>query len=423
MDNYIRSTKVSTKFSNIGKKDLLVKVYLEYSRIVQEYINYFWCQDLESLPKYCSADDYNKIDSILGSNLRQEAGKQALAIVRGTFQKQKQRIYVYNQLLEKGDYKKATKLKQIIDNINITCPIIENIPMELGGYVSTIILDKNTYFDGWVRIQSLFNRQYCKKKGLNSRKQSVYIPFKKTKHFNKMIKKEGKLLKGILLTPNEVSFRFEFEKKVKEKGETLGVDIGLLNTISCSNGHQTTTNKENQSLESICKKIARKKKGSKNFNKAVKHRDNYINWSINQLNLENISEVKRENIKKIRKHKRNSRLMQSWTYTDIFDKLDRYCEEQDVLVTKISPTYTSQRCSECGWTRKGNRKGKTFTCDKCGNTMDSDLNASLNISFNLREIGKKERLLGKNKTGFYWNLEGKECIAPSVNNLKVCNNL
>ena len=46
--------------------------------------------------------------------------------------------------------------------------------------------------------------------------------------------------------------------------------------------------------------------------------------------------------------------------------------------------------------------------------MDADLNASLNISFDLVPITKQERLQQKNRTGFYWIGVGQEHIVPDV---------
>lgn len=150
--------------------------------------------------------------------------------------------------------------------------------------------------------------------------------------------------------------------------------------------------------------MSRKKRGSKNFNAVCKHRTNYINWSINQLNFSSVKQVNLENIKNLRRGQRCSRKLSHWNYHEIKSKLESKCEELGVQVNYVSPTYTSQRCSCCGWVRKGNRKRKQFKCDKCSYEQDADLNASRNLSFNLRPIGRKERLLHKNKTGFYWNV-------------------
>ncbi len=105
-------------------------------------------------------------------------------------------------------------------------------------------------------------------------------------------------------------------------------------------------------------------------------------------------------------------MLSHWTYTNIFNKLISKCEEQGVLVKRISPTYTSQRCSKCGWVRKSNRKQKQFKCVECSFECDSDLNASVNLSLDLIPIGKKKRLLQENRTGFYWNEVRQEPIVP-----------
>lgn len=111
---------------------------------------------------------------------------------------------------------------------------------------------------------------------------------------------------------------------------------------------------------------------------------------------------------------RGARRLSYWTYTDIFSKLESKCLEQGVLVTKISPTYTSKRCSNCGWTRSSNRKGKEFKCKQCGFILDADLNASRNIASNLKPIGYKKRHLYNIKTGFWWNEDGEESVVPLV---------
>jgi len=106
----------------------------------------------------------------------------------------------------------------------------------------------------------------------------------------------------------------------------------------------------------------------------------------------------------MRKGKRVNKYLSRFTYTIIDEKIKNLALEHGVLVKELSPVYTSQRCSRCGWTCKANRKGKSFICGKCGNTLDADKNASLNISFDLPEISKVEQLRHNNRKGFYWNV-------------------
>jgi putative transposase len=396
---YKRSSSSSLKNANQNKTISLKDLYVEYNRLLNVFISYFWSQDLGSLRKYCGAAVYNLFPTILGSFMKQCAAKQALGIVRSVFGKQKKRLFAYKCLLAEGQRKKAKKLKRVIDEVNLTCPTLkELIPMELGGNRSAlrVNLDDGTSFDGWLTLSY----------------EKIVVPFRKTKHMNKLARNDGILKLGCRLTDTMITLSYDFEKKEKTVGTTIGVDIGSLNVLTCSDGFQTGKDTHGHDLNSIQKKLARKKKGSKAFSRAQAHRDNYVNWSVNQWNLSGVKEVRREDIKNMGKGQKKSRFLQAFTYAGIFDKMDRYCEEQNVSVVKVPPAYTSQRCSACGWTRSTNRKGKVFECTSCGHTEDADANAARNISIVLRPIEPEERRLKKNLIGFYWG--GQEFIVPVV---------
>ena len=399
---YIRSTKVNLSKANKLKLNKLLEVQTEYSKIVTEFVDMLWNNKEEHIPSLLPKVMTEKVKTWLSARMIQSAGKQASAIVRGTIQKQKQRLFIYNKLILEGKTKQANKLLNIINSISCNKPNIEKvIPMELDERFVKITLNSDTTFDGWLTIGSIGNKIKLK------------IPFRKTKHFNKLA--VGKLMPGIRIDQNYATLMFSFEQKEQnERTNIIGIDVGIKNTISSSDGQQTSSDIHGHSLDSIQKKLSKKKKGSKAFLKSQSHRKNYINWSINQLNLKNVNIVKCEKIKNLRYKQSVSRYMSSWTYTDIFDKLQRKCEEQNVSLVRISPTYTSQRCFTCGWVCKKNRKGKSFKCVKCDYSYDADLNAAKNISLNLREIGKKERLLQKNRNGFYWTVEDQELIVPDA---------
>jgi IS605 OrfB family transposase len=290
-------------------------------------------------------------------------------------------------------------LQAIYDKNHGTKPDISRIEPELDSRFVKLDIANNTSFDGYLTLGSIGN------------KKKLVFPFKKSKHFNKMLSL-GTIKTGVRLSNNSFTFMFDIPDPVSHGGAVLGIDIGKCETLSCSNGFQTTQNNHGHDLNSILNRMSRKKKGSRGFQKEEAHRTNYINWSINQLNLDNIDEIRLERIQNMRKGKRSSRVLSHWTYTDIFGKLESRCEEHGVHVKRVSPTYTSQRCSKCGWTRKTNRKGKQFICKSCSFECDADINASINISLNLKPIGKKERLLNKNRTGFYWNEISEEIIVP-----------
>ena len=391
----IRSTKTSLKFSNVKKLDSLHLFIDEYRNVVSQFVNILWEQKKVKclIPK----ETTSLITSWISKRAIQCAAKQASAIVRGTKQKQSQRLFVIKKLQSEG--KDYSKLQKLYDTLQITKPNVMVEP-ELDSRFIKIVMDNPTSFDGWVTLSSLGNSL------------KIEVPFKKHKHFNKMLLK-GTIKSGIRLSKKMITFMFDIEdSKPKTVGSLIGIDVGLKSTLSCSNGQVIQKDNHGHDYMSICKCLSKKRKGSKGFRKVETHRTNYINWTINQLNLKDVKEVNREEIKNLRKGKRNTRLMQSWNYRELFDVMDRKLSEQGVLVNLLNPTYTSQRCSSCGWVRKGNRSGKLFKCDKCFFECDADLNAAINLSLKLKPIGKQQRLKQENRTGFYWTVLDQELIVP-----------
>jgi IS605 OrfB family transposase len=398
----IKSTTSTLKFSNFNKVNTLHQVIDEYRVVVSTFIDMLW--DVEDIPSKLEHEHTSQIQSWLSARMIQAAGKQASGIVRGTKTKQKRRLFMINKFIDEGKFRKAKKLQKIYDTTKVTKPEINHVCPELDSRFVNINLEENTTsFDGWIHFSSIGN------------KISLNIPFNKSKHFNKMLER-GKIKSGVRLSKKQITFMFDIEdSEPKEQGEILGIDIGQNNTLACSNGFISTKNNHNHDLNSITQKLCKCTKDSKGFKRASEHRKNYINWTINQLNLQNVKHVKLENIKNLRKGRKTNRRLSHWTYTDIFDKVESKCLELGVQVTRISPTYTSKRCSECGWTRRSNRKGGLFKCGHCGYTTDADLNASKNIRANLKPIHYKKRQSLNIRTGFFWLEIGEEPVVPLVN--------
>jgi len=74
-----------------------------------------------------------------------------------------------------------------------------------------------------------------------------------------------------------------------------------------------------------------------------------------------------------------SKYLSKWNRNLIYSRLNNLCEENGVFLTYISPEYTSQTCSQCGFVDKGNRLKENFKCLDCGYEDNADLNASKNI--------------------------------------------
>ena len=71
-------------------------------------------------------------------------------------------------------------------------------------------------------------------------------------------------------------------------------------------------------------------------------------------------------------------LQQSWG--TFFELLEYKLERNGGKLVRVDPRYTSQACSCCGHISKENRLTQSkFVCQACGNTLNADYNASVNI--------------------------------------------
>lgn len=334
----IRKSTINLKFANVGKLGKVKEIAEEYVRAVNIFIDRFWEQQQFS----GSFVKDTTVESWLSARLKQAAGKQALSIV-------------------KSQRKKKKKHK----------PTLNRMVLELDSRFVDIKQDIN-HFDIWIKLSSVGN------------KIIINLPSQKHVHFNHFLEDGWSIKKSIRLRINENGCFADifFEKlapKLRETGKSKAIDIGYKKLIVSSDGEYIGDN-------TIYEKIARKKQGSKAFKRALIERDELVNISCKALDLDNVKELFAEDLKSV-KHKSKGKIrkkfnskLQRWSYSQCLRKLTMLCEEAGILFIKKAPAYTSQRCSSCGLICKSNRKGEVYKCS-CGNFMDADLNASLNILF------------------------------------------
>ncbi len=248
--------------------------------------------------------------------------------------------------------------------------------MELDSRFIDICQDVNS-FDIWVRLSSVGG------------KIKILFPGRKHKHFNKYLP-EWELKKSVRIRKTDKGFFVDvfFEKSrpsEKVSGGSLAVDIGYKKLLADNNGV-----KYGDDFPSVAKKISGKKQGSKNFLRALKERDIFINRICNSLPLKDTATLIVEDLKSV-KYKSKGRLskkfnnrLQRWTYPKILEKLARRCEEAGVRLLRINPAYTSQICHKCGVKDKKARNGEVYRCKNpsCVNfsvKTDADHNAAVNI--------------------------------------------
>jgi len=415
----IKSSKHTIKFSNNIKLENLNFILKEYRRCLQHFIDYLW------ITPYSWTDDKNIIHMMdiknnkydapqfVTSNIISNSGlitnlsgrllkccmTQAMGMIKASLEKQRKRIYIFNKHKLSGKSKKSLKL--------LIRKIKQNIPQKPNGYIANMELNSICADFMFTPESNDFNG-FLQFKCLTTNKIKIKIPVKFDRHSIGLMNR-GKMLNSFLVKNNSIDIRWEIDiPKLRDEGNIIGCDQGLKTVLTCSNGITTLlTDNHGHSLDSILNTVLKKTRGSNAFKRAKDHQENFVNWSINHLNLDNIKQINLEEIRNIGYKNRTSKKLSHWQNTLIRDKIESVCEDRGIRLIYQSSTYRSQRCSCCGNVRKSNRKGKIYSCKHCGNTMDADLNAAKNHEISLPEIPYDLRNLNLNrKDGFMWREDG-----------------
>ena len=213
------------------------------------------------------------------------------------------------------------------------------------------------------------------------------------------------------------------KKNMTDESEILGLDVGITDLITLSNGSvygansaelfytlsDNLVNKNRSRLFSYKQKLEKRisteqdqsKKSileqklknlednnlvsKKRIAKISKYKSriaSHINCELNKMvKDENVKEIVREDLNWSSKKKNVSRKQQNrfstWSKGVLLERLSVKLAEKGIKETIVNPAYTSQVCCKCN--HLGIRKGKEFKCSNCNLSIDADFNASINI--------------------------------------------
>jgi transposase, IS605 orfB family len=213
------------------------------------------------------------------------------------------------------------------------------------------------------------------------------------------------------------------KKNMTDESEMLGLDVGITDLITLSNGSvygansaelfytlsDNLVNKNRLRLfaykrelekrilieQDISKKVILEQKlknlennnlgSKKRISKISKYKSriaSHINCELNKmLKEEDIEEIVREDLNWSSKKKNISRKQRNrfstWSKGLLLERLSVKLAEKGIKETIVNPAYTSQVCCKCN--HLGDRKGKEFKCSNCNLSIDADFNASINI--------------------------------------------
>jgi len=181
-------------------------------------------------------------------------------------------------------------------------------------------------------------------------------------------------------------------------GAVLGIDRGIKNIAVCSdtsffsrNGKQVKDVRGKyahlrEELQSKGTRSAKRKR--KRMSKRETRFVTDVNHCISKVSKELValpfSVFALEDLSKVRVQKRRGRkmngLLNSWAFYQLEQFLRYKAEAAGKHVMLVDARYTSQKCSHCGHTYKGNRDGSRYRCRACGFQLNADLNAARNIA-------------------------------------------
>ncbi len=415
----IRTSSHSLQFTNTGKQEDLIAFREECIRVIGIYLDYVWGHPFEwdskdGLTHYVMDIEKELLDhpammsnveleekiggviTPLSARVRKCLLTQLMGIIGASLEKQRKRKWWIDETLKAGLTPKKALMKKYKDNKPVK-PNLANANLELNSICeSTDSPEHADGFDKWVTLKSL---------GMF---ESFDIPLKMHRRALKFQNNGYKLKNSILVGRKSIDLRWEKEEPTRRtEGITVGADQGKKDVMTFSNGLVTPkADNHNHTLDSILAKMCKRKKGTKAFKRASDHRKNFINWSINQMNWNDIKQIKIEKIYNINFRRSTSRMLSHWTNTLIRDKVLSRGQELGVQVTEQSSTYRSQRCSVCGTVKKSHRKGKAYYCSICGLSIDADLNAAFNHEQELPDVPYELRRMKLNRKGFQWKPEG-----------------
>ena len=178
--------------------------------------------------------------------------------------------------------------------------------------------------------------------------------------------------------------------------EFLGVDMGIINISSDSQGTQYAGNKLNSIRNryyKLRKKLQKKRtKSAKRLLAKRKRKEKRFAKDVNHVISKKIVDkakalglgIALENLQGIRDRvtvSKSYRLRHSnWSFYDLRTKIEYKAQLAGVKVVLVDPRNTSRMCSVCGYISKKNRPNQsTFLCKSCGFACNADLNAATNI--------------------------------------------
>lgn len=266
------------------------------------------------------------------------------------------------------------------------------------------------YVDG-VKLKVWANKIRIPKVGYVKLYEKDYIPTDIKSYTNPRITFDG------INWYISVGVKIEDPEKITD-GEILGIDLGLKELATCSNGliiHNVSKSKRYKKLEKKLKRqqrqmsrslernrVGKKFVKTKNYEKYKRRhlktrikinnlKTDYFNKSIVDIMKTKCSTIVLEDlsVKNMQKNKKLSGSFQKSAISQFRSKLIQKAGMFGINVSIADRFFPSSKmCSHCGSIKKELKlSNRIYHCDICGFEIDRDLNAAINLKNTVRSTG------------------------------------
>jgi len=195
----------------------------------------------------------------------------------------------------------------------------------------------------------------------------------------------------------------------------LDVDLGVKNLGVDSMGEVYSgkeVDKKRVKIDKLKSALQRKntKSAKRHLKKLFGKESRFRTWVNHNISKKIVKKAKRhslgiviEDLTHIRERQRLRKSQRRQHSSWAFDQLRRFLEYKSklagIILKVVDPHYTSQRCSECGFVSKHNRKNQSnFVCKSCGFSANADHNGAINLAqlavVNQQIVGSTYKPLG-----------------------------
>lgn len=182
---------------------------------------------------------------------------------------------------------------------------------------------------------------------------------------------------------------------LKPTGQSVGIDVGLSSLVTLNTGEQIPPpqylRKSEEKLVKAQRELSNKKKGSSNRNKQrievarihrhIKNQRKDFNHKLSRklVNTYDLIAFEKLQITNMTKNHHLAKSIIDASWYQLIQFTSYKAEYAGRIVKQVNPRNTSKTCCICGHIQDMPLSQRIYTCTSCGNVIDRDHNAAINI--------------------------------------------